>query len=93
MLVALVVSTLGGSRPPVAPAVSVLAAVHRPVTPAVSTPNYTVRRMSSAPAVSAFDAQLAGLTNGSLLDRSSRGPSLRLGVLADSVRPGGAASR
>ena len=41
MLVTPVVSTLGGSRPPVAPAVSAsaLAAAHRPsVAPAVSTP-------------------------------------------------------
>ena len=53
VLVAPVVSTLGGSWPPVAPAVSVLLAAHRPsVAPAVSTPDYAARRKSVSPAVS-----------------------------------------
>ena len=53
MLVAPVVSTLGGSWPPVAPAVSVLVVAHRPsVAPAVSTPDYAARRGSASQAVS-----------------------------------------
>ena len=51
--VAPVVSTLGGSWPPVAPAVSALVVAHRPsVAPAVSTPGYAARRESASPAVS-----------------------------------------
>ena len=66
MLVAPVVSTLGGSWPPVAPAVSVLAAAHRSsVIPAVSTPDCAARRKSALPAVSTrSDSQAFGRAKG-----------------------------
>ena len=97
MLVAPVVSTLGGSWPPVAPAVSVLAAAHRSsVIPAVSTPDCAARRKSALPAVSTrSDSQAFGRAKGQYpppavawcLSRCALQGSIRVGPDRTAVPP------